>query len=108
MIHRYPTHATVVVAGSHEHEIEIVLQYERHAGSPRTMTDPGSQASVSLYGVMVRTDEGEVSAPWLENVLRTDEAVMADLMQHWTDEDADARDRRDEARAELLREERDA
>lgn len=103
MTHRFDTTLLLSVLGGDEREQPIRVEYSREAGSEPTSCDPGSAAAVTVDRIMVLTPQGPVPAGWLEDLLREDDELLADLMQHWVDEDEAARDRRDEDRMQDLR-----
>jgi len=103
MTHAYDTTIVLAVAGGEEREQTIRVEYSREAGSERTTCDPGSDPAVTVDRIMVVTSAGPVPAGWLEDLLRDDAELLSDVMQHWTDEDEAARDRRDEDRMQDMR-----
>jgi hypothetical protein len=103
MTHAYDTTLVLAVAGGEEREQSIRVEYSREPGSVRTSCDPGGDPSVTVDRILVVTHRGPVPAAWLEDLLRDDPELLSDLMQHWTDEDDAARDRRDEDRMQDMR-----
>ena len=99
----YHTTLLVSLGAGTQHELNVAVEYERNRGYPQTMVDPGCEASVSIARFHVKTDEGLVLAPWLDDLFQDDEELISELMQHWADDDAAAEEYRAEDRAERLR-----
>jgi len=104
----YVTHMTLSLPGCDDREYEIAIGYSGTPGYAATWDEPGCGPSVSVETVGLRLDPAardRIDLPWLAALLDADEDIRAILLEHWGDQDAEARDRRDEDRAERLREE---
>lgn len=104
----YRTHMLVGIPGCDEREYQIEIGYSGTPGHVATWDEPGCESMVTVESVRLLLDPATrqtVDLPWLVDVLDVDEDVRASLFEHWDGQDAAARDRRDEDRAERLREE---
>ncbi len=104
----YRTHMTLGLPGCQDREYPVEIAYSGHPGSAATWDEPGSEPTVTVEAVRLRLDPASsegIDLPWLVEVLDADDDVRASLFEHWNDKDAEARERRDEDRAERLREE---
>jgi hypothetical protein len=104
----YTTHMTMGIPGCDEREYPVEIGYSGTPGQADTWDEPGCAPSVTVEAVRLRIDDttrDRIDLPWLVDVLNADEDIQASLLEHWEDQDAEARDRRDEDRAERLREE---
>jgi len=104
MTHRMNTQVTLTLAGGDERTMPVRIEYSRYEGSAPTSMDPGSDARVEIDRIMIVMPTGPVPSGWLEDVLRDDADLLGEVMQHWSDEDEAARERRDEDREQERRE----
>lgn len=105
----YTTHMTVGIPGCDDREYEIEIGYSGVPGHAATWDEPGCDPTVTVETVRLRPDplgRDRIDLPWMVDLLEADENIRASLFEHWSDKDAEARDRRDEDRAERLREEK--
>ena len=103
----YRTHMLIGIPGCEEREYQVEIGYSGQPGHAATWDEPGCEATVTVETVRLRLDptvRDLVNLPWLVAVLDADDNIRASLLEDWGDKDTEARERRDEDRAEMLRE----
>lgn len=104
----YTTYMTLVLPGCEDREFMVEVGYSGTPGQAATWDEPGCASTVTVESVRLRLDPADgdrIDLPWLIDLLDADENIRTGLLEDWNDKDAEARERRDEDRAELLREE---
>lgn len=104
----YTTLMTLGIPGCDEREHPIEIGYSGEPGRAATWDEPGCTPSVTVETVRLRLDGASgdrVDLTWMVDLLDADQDIRASLLEHWGDQEDEARDRRDEDRAERLREE---
>lgn len=109
MSHKFKTTVMWHDSAGNECEAEVSVTYEHHYGFKGDRIDPPEDDSVEIIDIIEihqTIAPGEPFNP-LPADLMEDDALLAECMQHWTDDEIAGQESRAEQRAEMLREERD-
>lgn len=105
MIHKFKTTVMWHDSAGNECEAKVSVAYVRHKGYKGDRVDPPEDDSVEIIEIHQMIAPGEPFNP-LPADLMEDDALLAECMQHWIDDEIAGQESRAEQRAEMLREER--